>query len=63
MDRMPDCYPSSADANAMIARTAPAILERLGARSASRAERVHYCRLHNHKASGHIMWYIPLGHG
>jgi hypothetical protein len=30
MDRMPDRYPSSADTNAMIARTAPAVLELLG---------------------------------
>jgi hypothetical protein len=30
MDRMPDRYPSSADTNAMIARTAPDVLELLG---------------------------------
>jgi hypothetical protein len=30
MDRMPDRFTSSADANAMIARTAPAVLELLG---------------------------------
>ena len=30
MDRMPDRYASSADINAMIARTAPAVLELLG---------------------------------
>ena len=30
MNRMPDRYPSSADINAMIARTAPAVLELLG---------------------------------
>jgi hypothetical protein len=30
MDRMPDRFTSSADANAMIARTTPAILELLG---------------------------------
>jgi hypothetical protein len=30
MDRMPDRYPSSADTNAMIAHTAPAVLELLG---------------------------------
>jgi len=30
MNRMPDRYPSSADTHAMIARTAPAVLELLG---------------------------------
>ena len=30
MDRMPDRFTSSADTNAMIARTAPAVLELLG---------------------------------